>query len=206
MKVATVAVFFIGCLTPAGSVPSDLKHGQLGTSQWWATPGMEMTTTGSSCKLTGPGRVLIQSQKPALTYQTEAATVMMKDPKSVVMVDQFEGQVRVMALKGKVAVQHQGQSYELTPSMQMMLIPTPASKNFLFDGVYRRPPMMETTIKDTKLVIRQFYMEQLVHGDPVLRRVSAMNPSGMELVQTLNKTSAILRVINGVDGYTANQL
>lgn len=182
-------------------------------SRWWHTPGVqtmrhETDATGHPfLASTGQGRLLFHANKKDAYIVLPELTVHSLNSNTWVMVDRYAGQARVMVLRGKASVVADGAQYMLIPSLQLMMIPNQgAPGNFIYDGVYRRPVIFNETSASHTLIVRQFYLEQLVHIDPLLRYMYQESADGKRWLQQLNKTSATLRTINGVDGYAPQQM
>jgi hypothetical protein len=184
----------------------DLKHMESGNAEWWNLPGIELNTDSlGKAELQGAGRLLLHTQKAGMKVQAGNLFINV-EPRSVVFLDQVELQVRVMVLTGKAEVVDGVRQFKLTTSLQAVLCPEPNAGFFIDDGVYRRPFIQSFEDPGRKTLIRQFYLEQVVYSDPILRHLFEQGGATKRLVEKLNKTGAIFRDVNGTYNYEANQV
>ena len=177
----------------------------------WYTGGVQIEAeAGNQSVVTvqGQGRLAFQSKEKGLLLRFPLGGVLIQEPNSLIYLDQVGQQARLMVLKGKASLVMGENQYPLIPSMQVMVQPDDKSRRgrFLYDGIYRRPVLLEKQDQGSQVIIRQFYLEQLVHIDPLMKAIYADSAKGKKLVERLNKSAANLRMINGVEGYEAKQM
>lgn len=184
-----------------------LQHGDIGAGQWWHTRSVQLQEgKDNQWLVTGQGRTAFQNLETAVHVRLQEAAITVQDPKSVFFIDQYGQQFRIMVLRGRLSVVCDGRKYVLVPSLQLMGTPVSGTGKFIYDGIYRRPVLFQDKTPQHQLAIRQFYLEQLVHIDPLIKTIYHHNREGRRMVEQLNKSAANLRSINGVDGYVAQQM
>jgi hypothetical protein len=180
-----------------------LAHAKNDEADWWHGAGLEIAESGD---LYGNGRVLVYADKgKAARFKTESVNVKLS-PKSLVFLDAVGQQVRVMVLRGRVEMTTPLRKVNLSVSQQGVYVPPQPPKLFINDGIYRRTPALELTESGAKLVVRDFYLEQMVYSDPILRTLYDVGGSERKMIEKINKAGAIVRDLNGLTGYDAQQL
>jgi hypothetical protein len=159
-------------------------------------------------KVHGQGRLAFQARQKGILLEFPLGGVLIQEPNTLIYLDQVGTQARLMVLRGKASLLMAQNQYPLIPSLQAMVLPEEKSKRgrFLYDGIYRRPVLLERQDGTNQVIIRQFYLEQLVHIDPLMKAIYADSADGKKLVERLNKSAANLRLINGVQGYEPKQM
>ncbi|MBY0405611.1 MAG: hypothetical protein K2X66_17040 [Cyanobacteria bacterium] len=196
-----------------------LKKDQNDIMSLWYTNGIQIeaepngsTQKGSKSqqivKVHGQGRLALQSKQKGILISIPVGGILIQEPNTLIYLDQVGTQARLMVLKGKASLLMSENQYPLIPSLQAMVQPEEKAKRgrFLYDGIYRRPILMDRQDGKNQVIIRQFYLEQLVHIDPLMKAIYADSTKGKKLVERLNKSAANLRMINGVQGYEPKQM
>ena len=111
-----------------------------------------------------------------------------------------------MVLRGDADVNDGQRIVAVHLSQQVVVCPNNHAGYFIDDGAYRREPIKRFEDDNSKTVVRQFYLEQIVYTDPLLRTLYQQDKHAKTLIKKLNKTGAILRDLNGTWGYEANQV
>lgn len=194
------------------SVSADhLSHQTSTAAEWWTFPGVELKTTEKSgaqspaFKVNGEGRLLLSASRSPVTVQAGRLNVQLqKDAK--IFVDHVGDQTRIMVLSGNITVHDGHRTFPLFASLQVVDSPEKVSGYFIDDGIYRRPPLKVFEEHGRKEVLRQFYLEQTVYNDPLLRTLYSQGGVSRRMVNRLNKTGAILRQTNGTTGYIEGQI
>jgi hypothetical protein len=196
-----------------------LKKDQNDIMSLWYTNGIQIeadpngvTQKGSKSqhvlKVLGQGRLALQSKQKGILLSMPVGGVLIQEPNTLIYLDQVGTQARLMVLRGKASLLMNENQYPLIPSLQAMVQPEEKTKRgrFLYDGIYRRPVLMDRQDGTNQVIIRQFYLEQLVHIDPLMKAIYSDSTEGKKLVKRLNKSAANLRLINGVQGYEPKQM
>ena len=159
-------------------------------------------------KIDGQGRLAFQGKQKGILIQFPLGGVVIQEPNTLIYLDRVGTQARLMVLKGKASLMMPNSQYPLIPSLQAMIMPEAKTRrnSFLYDGIYRRPVLLERQDENHQVIIRQFYLEQLVHIDPLMKAIYLDSTEGKKLVERLNKSAANLRMINGVQGYEPKQM
>lgn len=189
---------------PAVSI-GELHHGVLGNGEWWHLDGITLQTKEVQTVLSGNGRVLVTTRRGPFSFRAGAMMVSLV-PGAVAFVDQVDNQVRLMLLSGKAMVSDGIRQFGLTPSQQVVISPEPNAGYFIDDGIYRRAVRKQFEDTGRKTLIRQFYLEQVVYTDPILRTLYRQEPKAKRLIERVNKTAAILRDLNGTWNYEQGQV
>lgn len=180
-----------------------LSHAKNDEADWWHGAGLEITAEGD---LVGHGRVLVYAdQGKTARFKTESVKVALS-PKSLVFLDAVGQQVRVMVLRGHAEMSTPLRKVTLSVSQQGVYVPPHPPKLFINDGIYRRSPSLELSEAGAKLLVRDFYLEQMVYSDPILRTLYDIGGSERKMIEKINKAGAIVRDLNGLTGYDAQQL
>ncbi len=184
----------------------ELSHHQQGRAfEWWTHEGIDFGYVDGVPTLVGNGRLILHTRKEALTLRA-ADTRLRVRPRTTVFVDHVDGQVRIMVLRGKATVEDGERRIPLTTSLQAVVTPAGYEGLFINDGVYRRPVRRRFEGDGTHTLVRQFYLEQVIYADPMLRTLYAQGGDVRELIRRLNKTGAIIRQLDGLKGYEEGQV
>lgn len=190
----------------AGFPVGDLKRSENPAAEWWNLSGVaiEAAAEGVS-KVTGNGRILVAARGRKFTLVAGGLKTVF-NPGSMAFVDQVQNEVRLMILSGKATVTDGQRRFDLTPSMQAVLSPEPNSGYFINDGIYRRAVIQRFDNPGWSTLVRQFYLEQVVYADPMLRTLYQNDAHARRLIEALNKKAAIIRDLNGTAGYEQGQV
>lgn len=203
-------VFLGDCKAQAGNIQLAKNENKL--AHWWYTQGVQgRVLDEQNLEVSGQGRIAILADKKGFDIHFSAAEIRVEEPGTLLYLDQYGQQYRIMVLRGKVSLLMNQHRYSLPASLQAMITPDSeniqfSGKKFIFDGVYRRPVLFNETVERRQIIVRQFYLEQLVHIDPLIKAIYHDSVLGKKLVNRLNRSAANLRMLNGVDGYVAKQM
>lgn len=186
----------------------DLQQENADGMTWWHLPGVNIGAGKKSGKpiLSGEGRVLLQAKKAIEEIKLGPFSVKAKAG-SVLVLDRIGNQVRLMVLRGHATVTDAQRKIELPTSYQIVSAPANHKQQFIDDGVVRRPiELTYDSQNNSKVFVRQFFLEQLVYVDPMMRTLHHRGGKEKAFVEKLNKTGAILRDHNGTGNYYADQM
>lgn len=175
-----------------------------GLHVWSFTPVRLYRNKDGGLSFEGEGRFLLRAEAPKKL--SAPGLTMTLDAGDVVFLDQVGQQVRVMALSGTPTVTSGQKQIRLHTSLQVVHIPSVPPEAFIDDGIYRRAPMEQFQAEDGQTIIRQFYLEQVVYTDPLLRTLYTSDPDSSRWIRRLNKRGAVLRDLNGTWGYEEGQV
>jgi hypothetical protein len=206
LSVAVCLSVWANAIQPLGS--SGLFQHTLPVGQAWGYSGLMLeapTAVGAPWTLKGNGRLLFLATADKATVQV--GRLLLTFPRQgEAFLDQVGDQVRVMVLRGKVTVQDGVRTYALYPSLQVVDSPLNQAGYFIDDGVYRRASIRSVEEQGRKAVVRQFYLEQAVFIDPILRTLYLQGAAHQKHIKHLNKTGAIIRQMNGTAEFSPGQV